>query len=126
MRSLFSQLTCTMIVLSWIAMNTWAGDDGGGDLSRPFSGLANGGAVILVSELSLKKRSGRFHKIHADELSMSCNHCHGGAEYKDDYLNLSKDRPQTKANPGRVEKSVCLGCHQQGGSELQLFMGNSK
>lgn len=77
------------------------------------------------SEYSMNKNNGRFHQIHLEELSLSCSYCHGGDNYKKDYLNFSKHKDISKKILGRIKKTACLGCHQEGGPGSPWYGGSS-
>lgn len=74
---------------------------------------------------SVSDKNGRFHIIHADKLLLDCSHCHLSSSYKADYLILSKFKMLPSSNKGRIEKSVCLGCHQTGGMGTPWYTGST-
>ena len=82
-------------------------------------GSDNSKAVDVGELYSVSDKKGRFHRIHTKELQLDCEQCHGGDQYKPDYLLVSKHSDWVKRKMGRVERSVCLGCHITGG------MGNA-
>jgi hypothetical protein len=99
------------------------------------SGLADTAEMIRDGEIevgsvySVDLKKGRFHKIHTDKILLDCGNCHTGAVYKEDYLLINKEKAltsrQINKTDGRVEKSVCLGCHLKGGVATTFYKHNS-
>jgi len=83
------------------------------------------GEIDVGDNYSVSDKNGRFHVIHADKLLLDCSHCHGAESYKPDYLNVSKYKALTPKHRGRIEKTVCLGCHQSGGMGTPWYTGST-
>jgi len=81
------------------------------------------GEIDVGSEYSMSEESGRFHTIHADKVLMDCSNCHIGEEYSQDYMGISKHKPYPAEAKGQYERSVCLGCHQEGGAGTTFYRG---
>ena len=60
---------------------------------------------------SMDPVKGRFHQVHNKKLKLACDGCHS-SEAKDT-LFLRQDDVMPAAMPGQVDRSLCLGCHQQ-------------
>ncbi len=60
--------------------------------------------------LSLDPNKGYFHRLHTRNLKLGCTACH--AQDNHDILFLRKDHPMPPGMPGRVDRTVCLSCHQ--------------
>lgn len=60
---------------------------------------------------SMDPAKGRFHQIHIKKLKMACSSCHS-TEAKD-ALYLRKDDVLPAGMTGQVDRSLCLGCHQE-------------
>ena len=60
---------------------------------------------------SMDPAKGRFHQTHTKKLKMACTTCHS-SEVKD-ALFLRKNDVVPAGMPGQVDRSVCLGCHQE-------------
>ncbi|MGR9100007.1 MAG: hypothetical protein ACU826_05515 [Gammaproteobacteria bacterium] len=84
------------------------------------------GEIDVGKEYSTNYQTGRFHIIHADKLLLDCENCHFGSEYKADYLLMGKAKPMPEKMPGRLQRSVCLGCHREGGMAIRLYDGSAK
>ena len=64
-----------------------------------------------TSVKSLDPAKGRFHRTHTKKLKMACTDCHSG-EIKD-ALFLRRNDVAPAGMPGQVDRSLCLGCHQE-------------
>jgi len=84
------------------------------------------GKIDVGKDYSTNFKTGRFHIIHADKLLIDCNNCHYGTEYKADYQIMGKAKPMPDKMPGRLQRSVCLGCHGKGGIATPLYGSNAK
>ena len=60
---------------------------------------------------SMNSAKGRFHHTHTKKLKMACTNCHS-SEVKDE-LFLRKNDVVPAGMPGQVDRSLCLGCHQE-------------
>ena len=60
---------------------------------------------------SLDPAKGRFHQVHTKKQKMACTNCHS-TEVKD-ALFLRRDEALPAGMPGQVDRSLCLGCHQE-------------
>ena len=90
------------------------------NLARIAEQIRNG-EIDVGKDYSTDFKTGRFHIIHADKLLIDCNNCHFGSEYKADYQLMSKHKPMPDKMPGRLQRSVCLGCHGEGGIATHLY-----
>ena len=79
------------------------------------------GEIDVGKEYSTNFKTGRFHIIHADKMLIDCNNCHYGSHYKADYQVMGKARTMPDKMPGRLQRSVCLGCHGKGGIATSLY-----
>ena len=82
------------------------------------------GQLDVGDEYSIDRNQGRLHAIHADEIGMECTSCHKGTTYRADYLLVGKDVPYPKRAKGQYDRTVCLGCHREGG-EASAFYGTA-
>jgi hypothetical protein len=60
---------------------------------------------------SLDPAKGRFHQRHVKKLKLACTSCHS-PETKDNAF-LRRDEALPAGMPGQVDRSACLGCHQE-------------
>lgn len=81
--------------------------------------------IDVGSDYSMNQK-GRFHIIHVDKVQMVCANCHQGDRYRPDYLSVSRDEPSAKNAPGKTVRSVCLGCHQEGGLATKWYNSSIK
>lgn len=79
------------------------------------------GEIDVGNNYSTDFRTGRFHIIHADKMLIDCNNCHYGNVYKPDYQLMGKWKAMPEKMPGRLQRSVCLGCHSKGGIATNLY-----
>lgn len=77
--------------------------------------------IDVGGDYSMNEKTGRFHIIHADKLLLDCTSCHYGDTYRPDYLSVSRDKPFPPQARGQYIRSVCLGCHQEGGLGTQWY-----
>ena len=68
-------------------------------------------AAPKSSANGLDPAKGRFHQIHTRKLKLGCSTCH--SRDTKDPLFLRKDDVVPASMPGQVDRSVCLGCHQE-------------
>ena len=80
-----------------------------------------GGEIDVGKDYSTNFKTGRFHIIHADKMLIDCNNCHYGSDYKADYQVMGKAKTMPDKMPGRLQRSVCLGCHGKGGIATSLY-----
>lgn len=90
------------------------------DLARIAEKIRSG-EIELKGDRSMDFKHGRFHEIHADILLMECSSCHIGDNYREGVLNFSKYKPWPVKAKGELERSVCLGCHQEGGIATTFY-----
>jgi hypothetical protein len=83
------------------------------------------GEIDVGDDYSMNTETGRFHIIHADKVLMDCTNCHIGEQYSQDYLSISRDKPYPLEAKGQYERSVCLGCHQEGGAATTFYQGSA-
>ena len=81
------------------------------------------GEIEVGSDYSMSEESGRFHTIHADKVLMDCSNCHIGETYSADYMSISRHKPYPAEAKGQYERSVCQGCHQEGGAGTTFYRG---
>ena len=79
------------------------------------------GEIDVGKVYSTNFKTGRFHIIHADKMLIDCNNCHYGSDYKADYQIMGKAKVMPDKMPGRLQRSVCLGCHGKGGIATSLY-----
>ena len=79
------------------------------------------GDIDVGKDYSTNFKTGRFHIIHADKMLIDCDNCHYGSEYKADYQAMGKAKAMPDKMPGRLQRSVCLGCHGKGGIATSLY-----
>ena len=79
------------------------------------------GEIDVGKDYSTNFKTGRFHIIHADKMLIDCNNCHYGSDYKADYQVMGKAKAMPDKMPGRLQRSVCLGCHGKGGMATSLY-----
>ena len=79
------------------------------------------GEINVGKDYSTNFKTGRFHIIHADKMLIDCNNCHYGSDYKADYQVMGKAKAMPDKMPGRLQRSVCLGCHGKGGMATSLY-----
>jgi hypothetical protein len=77
--------------------------------------------IDVGGDYSMNEKTGRFHIIHADKMLMDCSNCHYGENYQPGYLSVSRDKPYPDRAKGQYVRSVCLGCHQEGGLATQWY-----
>jgi hypothetical protein len=82
--------------------------------------------IDVGGDYSMNEKTGRYHIIHADKLLMDCSNCHYGDAYRPDYLSVSRDRPYPEKARGQYIRSVCLGCHQEGGLATKWYNTSTK
>ena len=109
-----------MTSLCW----TLSAEEEGADLAEIAEEIRSG-EIDVGSDYSMNVRTGRFHIIHADYLLMDCSNCHFGRHYKADYLAGDKFTPYPRRAKGRVQQTVCLGCHQSGGLATGFYNGST-
>ena len=85
-----------------------------------------GGEIDVGKDYSTNFKTGRFHIIHADKMLIDCNNCHYGSDYKADYQVMGKAKTMPDKMPGRLQRSVCLGCHGKGGIATSLYGRSAK
>ena len=95
------------------------------NLARIAEQIRNG-EIDVGKDYSTNFKTGRFHIIHADKLLIDCNNCHYGKEYKADYQLMGKHKPMPDKMPGRLQRSVCLGCHGDRGIATHLYGRNAE
>ena len=83
------------------------------------------GEIDVGDDYSMNTDTGRFHVIHSDKVLMDCTHCHIGERYSPDYMSISRDKPYPVGAKGQYERSVCLGCHQEGGAGTTFYQGSA-
>ena len=83
------------------------------------------GKIDVGHNYSMDFKKGRFHIIHADKMLLDCTTCHIGQKYKEGVMNFSKYKPYPLRAKGNFEKSVCLGCHQDGGIAASWYTPSS-
>lgn len=71
--------------------------------------------IDVGGDYSMNEKTGRFHIIHADKMLMDCSNCHYGDRYQADYMVVGRDKPYPDEAKGEYVRTVCLGCHQEGG-----------
>jgi hypothetical protein len=79
------------------------------------------GEIDVGKDYSTNFKTGRDHIIHADKMLIDCDNCHYGSDYKADYQLMGKARPMPDKMPGRLQRSVCLGCHSKGGIATSFY-----
>ena len=84
------------------------------------------GEIDVGDDYSMNTDTGRFHTIHADKVLMDCTNCHIGETYRPDYLSISRHKPYPIEAKGQYERSVCLGCHQEGGAATTFYKGSAQ
>ena len=77
--------------------------------------------IDVGGDYSMNAKTGRYHIIHADKMMMDCSNCHYGDQYQPDYLDVSRNKPYPAEAKGQYVRSVCLGCHQEGGLATQWY-----
>lgn len=82
--------------------------------------------IDVGGDYSMNEKTGRFHIIHADKMLMDCANCHYGTKYKSDYLSLNRDESFPEKAKGQYVRSVCLGCHQEGGLATKWYNTSTK
>lgn len=82
--------------------------------------------IDVGGDYSMNEKTGRFHIIHADKMLMDCANCHFGTKYEPDYLSASRDKPFPEKAKGQYVRSVCLGCHQEGGLATRWYNTSTK
>ncbi len=90
------------------------------DLARAADKIRSG-EIELKYDLGMGFEQGRYHEIHGDIMLMGCTSCHIGEEYREGVLNFSKYKPWPEEAKGQLERSVCLGCHQEGGVATTFY-----
>lgn len=83
------------------------------------------GKIDVGKVYSLDEKKGRFHNIHSDAIGTDCATCHFGDRYRDDVMLLRKFELLRKRAQGQVDRSACLGCHQQGGVASAWYGGRA-
>jgi hypothetical protein len=71
--------------------------------------------IDVGGDYSMNEKTGRLHIIHADKMLMDCSNCHFGDRYRPDYLSFNLHKPFPAEAKGQYVRTVCLGCHQEGG-----------
>ena len=82
--------------------------------------MVQGGAMY-----SMDAENGRFHKVHTADQGLACESCHGGTEYRADFVTLSKYDGNGGGSPGIVDRAACLGCHKAGGMATAWYGGRA-
>ncbi|WP_163833741.1 hypothetical protein [Spartinivicinus ruber] len=117
-----------LLIVSLSSFSLIAGDKKTKSDNIPLAVVAEkirSGEIDVGKEYSLNTKTGRFHIIHADKMLMDCSSCHYGYSYKNDFLIMVKYKPYPALAKGQYERSVCLGCHQQGGIATQWYHGST-
>lgn len=95
------------------------------DLARIAEQIRSG-KIDVGEEYSIKDKTGRFHRIHADKMLLDCTTCHYGYRYRGDYQIVGKDKPFPDKAKGQYQRSVCLGCHQSGGIATRWYNSSTQ
>ena len=95
------------------------------DLARIAEQIRNG-KIEVGTEYSIKDKTGRFHRIHADKMLLDCTTCHYGYRYREDYQIVGKNKPFPDKAKGQYQRSVCLGCHQSGGIATRWYNSSTQ
>ncbi|MCX4029798.1 hypothetical protein H0A36_16055 [Endozoicomonas sp. SM1973] len=123
------KLWCLFLLIVGLGSSSLIADDNKTESNNiPLALIAEkirSGEINVGAEYSLNTKNGRFHIIHADKMLMDCSSCHYGHSYKNDYLIMGKSKPYPYLAKGQYERSVCLGCHQQGGIATQWYHGST-
>lgn len=112
-----SVLTCTLLLV--LPLVTMAQPPGLATTAEKI----RSGEIDVGSDYSMNTDTGRYHIIHADKVLMDCSNCHIGESYSPDYMSISRDKPYPVEAKGQYERSVCLGCHQEGGAATTFYQG---
>ncbi len=108
----------TALVLLGIGVAV-SGAESAGELGRVAERIRNG-SIDVGGAYSMHLGKGRFHRVHATVLGISCSTCHGGTRYPDDYFLVEKASPMPGA-PGVIDRNACLGCHRAGADGTALY-----
>ena len=96
------QLITLLVLLGFaISSTSFAADE----VKKPSSTKTTAGTR------SLDPVKGRFHQVHIRKQKMACTNCHS-TDVKDT-LFLRRDEALPAGMPGQVDRSLCLGCHQE-------------
>jgi len=93
-----------------------------------YSRMIRDGEVDVGDRYGMDQNRGRFHRIHSEELDVTCDSCHVGDKYAPDFLVLNRANAERKAagvgkgkEIGVVDRSMCLGCHTSGGVATKWY-----
>jgi hypothetical protein len=78
---------------------------------------------IVIDRMQTMELGGRFHTIHTKYMAMACASCHQGIEFPDGAQFLRKDEFPMVAQPGIVDRYVCMSCHRGEGSIATQIYG---
>lgn len=104
-----------------IAIGLFAGIAAAGLAGAADSGGKTAAKVNVGTLKSMNPATGRFHKIHTQQLKMACESCHSSEPPAPGEPWLRKDEPLPKGMPGRVAQEPCLACHKPGGPGPRFY-----